>query len=151
MATHSSVLAWRIPGTGEPSGLLSMGLHKVGHDWSDLAAERLKHTHTHTHTHTWGSYCYYIQLMWKKCEPWVTCMIIELKFKPRCLSLLCSMTCIETVRRGSLFMEKIVVHFALTDVLNPSLQYEISYGKLESRNWSWRKNVHWKSSLLPSD
>ena len=43
---------------------------------------------------------------------------------------------IETVRRGSLFMEKIVVHFALTDVLNPSLQYEISYGKLESRNWS---------------
>ena len=63
-------------------------------------------------------------------------MIIELKFKPRCLSLLCSMTCIETVRRGSLFMEKIVVHFALTDVLNPSLQYEISYGKLESRNWS---------------
>ena len=38
MATHSSVLAWRIPGTGEPSGLLSMGLHRVGHDWSDLAA-----------------------------------------------------------------------------------------------------------------
>ena len=39
MATHSSVLAWRIPGTGEPGGLLSMGLHRVGHDWSDLAAE----------------------------------------------------------------------------------------------------------------
>ena len=38
MATHSSSLAWRIPGTGEPSGLLSMGLHRVGHDWSDLAA-----------------------------------------------------------------------------------------------------------------
>jgi len=38
MATHSSVLAWRIPGTGEPGGLLSMGLHRVGHDWSDLAA-----------------------------------------------------------------------------------------------------------------
>ena len=38
MATHSSVLAWRIPGTGEPVGLLSMGLHRVGHDWSDLAA-----------------------------------------------------------------------------------------------------------------
>ena len=32
MATHSSVLAWRIPGMGEPGGLLSMGLHKVGHD-----------------------------------------------------------------------------------------------------------------------
>ena len=32
MATHSSVLAWRIPGTGEPGGLLSMGLHRVGHN-----------------------------------------------------------------------------------------------------------------------
>ena len=32
MATHSSVLAWRIPGTGESGGLLSMGLHRVGHD-----------------------------------------------------------------------------------------------------------------------
>ena len=38
MATHSSVLAWRIPGTGEPGGLLSMGSHRVGHDPSDLAA-----------------------------------------------------------------------------------------------------------------
>ena len=38
VATHSSVLAWRIPGTGEPGGLPSMGLHRVGHDWSDLAA-----------------------------------------------------------------------------------------------------------------
>ena len=38
MATHSSVIAWRIPGTGEPGGLLSMGSHRVGHDWSDLAA-----------------------------------------------------------------------------------------------------------------
>ena len=32
MATHSSILAWRIPGTGEPGGLLSMGSHRVGHD-----------------------------------------------------------------------------------------------------------------------
>ena len=38
MATHSSVLAWRIPGTGEPSGLPSLGSHRVGHDRSDLAA-----------------------------------------------------------------------------------------------------------------
>ena len=38
MATHSSVLAWRIPGMGEPGGLLSMGSHRVGHDLSDLAA-----------------------------------------------------------------------------------------------------------------
>ena len=38
VATHSSVLAWRIPGMGEPGGQPSMGSHRVGHDWSDLAA-----------------------------------------------------------------------------------------------------------------
>ena len=38
MATHSSVLAWRIPGTGEPGELSSMGLHRVGHNGSNLAA-----------------------------------------------------------------------------------------------------------------
>ena len=38
MATHSSVLAWRTPGTAEPGGLPSMGSHRVEHDWSDLAA-----------------------------------------------------------------------------------------------------------------
>jgi len=38
MATHSSVLAWRIPGIGEPGGLPSMGSHRVRHDWSNLAA-----------------------------------------------------------------------------------------------------------------
>ena len=42
MATHSSVLAWRIPGMGEPGGLPSMESHKVGHDWSDLAAAAKK-------------------------------------------------------------------------------------------------------------
>ena len=41
MATHSSVLAWRIPGTGEPGGLPSMGSHRVGHDWSVLALAKL--------------------------------------------------------------------------------------------------------------
>ena len=41
MATHSSVLAWRIPGTGEPGGLVSMGSHRVRHNWSDLAAHYL--------------------------------------------------------------------------------------------------------------
>ena len=44
MATHSSVLAWRIPGTGEPGGLPSMGLHRVGHNWSDLAAAAAQST-----------------------------------------------------------------------------------------------------------
>ena len=45
MATHSSILAWRIPGTEEPGGLLSMGSHRVGHDWSDLVAAVVKNMH----------------------------------------------------------------------------------------------------------
>ena len=40
MAAHSSILAWRIPGLGEPGGLLSMGLHRVGHDLSDSSSSR---------------------------------------------------------------------------------------------------------------
>ena len=54
MATHSSVLAWRIPGTGEPGRLPSMGLHRVRHNWSDLAAAEHIHIHyiyIYTHTH----------------------------------------------------------------------------------------------------
>ena len=43
MATHSSVLAWRIPGTGEPGGLPFMVSHRVGHNWSNLAAIAAAH------------------------------------------------------------------------------------------------------------
>ena len=44
MATHSSVLAWRISGMAEPNGLPSVGSHRVGHDWSDLAAAAAHNT-----------------------------------------------------------------------------------------------------------
>ena len=47
MATHSSVLAWRIPETGKPSGLPLMGSHRVGHDWSDLAAAAVWSVYRH--------------------------------------------------------------------------------------------------------
>ena len=43
MAAHSSVLAWRIPGTGEPGGLPPTGSHRIRHDWSDLAAAAAAH------------------------------------------------------------------------------------------------------------
>ena len=53
MATHSSVLVWRIPGMEEPGGLPSMGSHRVGHDWSDLATSAVYiYIYTYTHTHT---------------------------------------------------------------------------------------------------
>ena len=49
MATHSSVFAWRIPGTEEPSGLPSMGSPRVGHDWSDLATAAVRPFLTHSY------------------------------------------------------------------------------------------------------
>ena len=51
MATHSSVLSWRIPGTGEPGGLPSMGSHRFGHDWSNLAAAAALNTLFLDHIH----------------------------------------------------------------------------------------------------
>ena len=58
MPTHSSTLAWRIPGRAEPGGLPSMGSHRVGHDWSDLAAaaarqQSEKAMATHFNTLAW--------------------------------------------------------------------------------------------------
>ena len=50
MATHSSILAWRIPGTEEPGGLPSMGLHRVGHDLSDLACMHALEKEMATHS-----------------------------------------------------------------------------------------------------
>ena len=66
MATHSSVLAWRIPGTGETGGLLSMGSHRVGHDWSDLAAAAAAYlllvlVHTCDYRHFSPDFVIYVQ------------------------------------------------------------------------------------------
>ena len=52
MATHSSVLAWRIPGTGEPGGLPSIGSHRVGQDRSDLAVAAWQKKKTTQHFKT---------------------------------------------------------------------------------------------------
>ena len=49
MATHSNILAWRIPGTEEPGGLPSIGSHRVGHDWSDLAVAAVATVSSLTH------------------------------------------------------------------------------------------------------
>ena len=52
MATHSSILAWRIPGTAEPGGLPSMGSHRVEHNWSDLAAAAATTLTSNSGTHS---------------------------------------------------------------------------------------------------
>ena len=53
MATHSSILAQRIPGTAEPGGLLSMGSHRIRHDWSTLAAAAAVLSHVQLFESLW--------------------------------------------------------------------------------------------------
>ena len=60
-ATHSSILAWKIPRTEEPSGLQSMGSQRVRHAWT--------YTYTQTHTHTFIYYCSVAQLCPTFCNP----------------------------------------------------------------------------------
>ena len=56
VATHSSVIAWRLPGIAEPGGQPSMGLHRVGHDWSDLVVmqniKKIQHRTNMSHNST---------------------------------------------------------------------------------------------------
>ena len=75
LATHSSVLAWRILGTGEPGGLLSMGSHRVGYDWSDLAAAAAA---TLFHC-VYSCVCTYIPSMWSQRvrHDWATELIAQ--------------------------------------------------------------------------
>ena len=63
MAAHSSVLAWRIPGTAEPGGLPSMGSHRVGHDWIDLAAAAMTSICTYKKSSEWKSLSH-VWLLW---------------------------------------------------------------------------------------
>ena len=62
MATHSSVLAWRIPGTAEPGGLLSRGSHRVGQNWSDLVVVVAVYIHVGTYISFSSFLCIYLIL-----------------------------------------------------------------------------------------
>ena len=96
MATHSSDLAWRIPGTEEPGGPLSMGSHRVGHNWSDLAAA-YTYIHTYIHTYIYAhnvlNLCYPLQYIlnqscWKvyQHQEWLLTAVTScLSYKPECL------------------------------------------------------------------
>ena len=75
MATHSSVLAWRVPGTGEPDGLPSMRLHRVRHDWSNLAVSSSRMHHMVPSTNLWLLLC---QSPWSSL--WSASFMFELIF-----------------------------------------------------------------------
>ena len=68
--SHSSVLAWRIPGMGEPGGLPSMGSRRVGHDWSNVAAAA---ANTCSCTICWTNNPFFIELYWHFCQKSIGC------------------------------------------------------------------------------
>jgi len=91
MATHSNILAWKIPGMGEPGGLLSMGSHRVGHDRSDLAAAAVEHA-----TLRCGGYCQQLSKMvmpvYSGCtssDPHPYFVLSVLNFDPSCRYICC--------------------------------------------------------------
>ena len=94
MATHSGVLAWRIPGTGEPGGLPSMGLHRVGHNWSDLAVAWLMKY----------DILNYLKIVWM----W---RIFKHHFYFLLLALSISMSCLECLSLGDKVREKMQVWY----------------------------------------
>ena len=71
MATHSSVLAWRIPVMGEPGGLPSVGSHRVGHDWSDSAAAAAASAAHFSLGLTGSTASSYPSFQWIEMCPWV--------------------------------------------------------------------------------
>ena len=94
MATHSTILAWRIPGTAEPGGLPSVGSHRVGHDWSDLAVAVATLDVWNAENHFDGKYtdeCFLCWLSGKepacqcrrcRCDPWVSKIPWRRKWQP---------------------------------------------------------------------
>ena len=86
MATHSSVLAWKIPGMGKPGGLPSMGSRRVGHNWSDLAAAAAAATATWGHkacyhnSHTSALLCFWFDCPQTAFSKHISTMVCKLVF-----------------------------------------------------------------------
>ena len=73
MAAHSSVPAWRIPGVAEPGGLPSTGSHRVGHDWSDLAAAAAAVKNNLKSMHKYHACAQLLSCVWLSATPWTVC------------------------------------------------------------------------------
>ena len=82
MATHSSVLAWRIPGKGEPGGLPSMGSHRVRHNWSDLAAAAAALCGSLDGRRVWGRMDTHICMAESLCCPPETITVLLISYTP---------------------------------------------------------------------
>ena len=104
METHSSVLAWRIPGTGETCELPSIGSHRIGHDWSDLAAA--------FSINSFGSYLCFEATLTRMQEPWSSV-----------LPLICQLTSTQSLPCPD-------THFSICKMKGLDWSYPVSNGSL---------------------
>ena len=99
--THSSIIAWRIPGTGKPGGLLSMGSHRVGHDWSDAAAAAAAAMNIHVQVFVWSYDFIFLRYI-----PW-----------DRIIGLLGSRYMFSFIRKGQTYFKVYMIFYALLQCL----------------------------------
>ena len=114
MAIHSSVLAWRIPGMGESGGLPSMGSHRVGHNWSDLAAAAFSFTRASSQPRDRTRYPTLLE----------DNLRAESQGKPKntgvgSLSLLQQIFLIQDSNQGLLYCRSIIYHWSIGEVWRP--------------------------------
>ena len=126
MATHSSVLAWRIPGTGELGGLPSMGLHRVGHDWSDVAAAAAASVLTSVKWKLyfalgWGLQVKHIKTCKALCA-WMELLLFQVSLSLLCLVHMCPQLNKKTQDICFVYYEgSLVDSISLSSMLNPFL------------------------------
>jgi len=157
MAPHSSILAWRIPGTEEPGGLPSMGLHRVGYDWSDLASGAAALWRTLTQCGSVQTTCYSVVFtatsMPHQHSPLaIHVLLVDSQLKPCCCSLVTKL-CPTLLQSNGLYPTRLLCpwnfsvkntrvgcHFLLqgifpTQKLNPHLLY----WQTDSLHWATRE------------
>ena len=138
MAPHSSILAWRIPGTEEPGGLPSMGLHRVGYDWSDLASGAAALWRTLTQCGSVQTTCYSVVFtatsMPHQHSPLARhVLLVDSQLKPCCCSLvtkLCPTLPMDCIPPGS------SVHAISQSRILEWVAISFSRGSSQPRNWT---------------
>ena len=131
IATHSSVLAWRIPGTLEPGGLPSMGSHRVRHDWRNSSSSSSNEGIVLNKEVTWDDYLKHVtkdilrEKFWEKCQ-------LLLKFMLAILDLYLG----ARERKWKLLMESSRVHGILHARIRERVAFPFSTGSSQPRDWT---------------
>ena len=141
MATHSSILAWRIPGTGEPRGLTSMGSHRVGHDWSDLAVVAVTWELDHQEGWVPKNLCFWI-VCWRRVlrVPWTARRLIQ--------SILKEINPEYSLEGLMLKLKR--QYFGHLMGIADSLEKTLMLGKIEGRRRRGQQRMRWLDSITHS-